>query len=271
VDALMGRRHVPSRQLARIEKELTSRDSVAEIESLVGRAARVVGLLTGELGLAMGPLLAEAVLRRLDLVPIDSEKALLVLTLESGVVRTVYVDLPTALPASSLQSVATALNERLAGSALREIHATLVERLRDLSLPDARAAELVNIFVQSGPDMFSWAQGEDDVHLGSVSVLAGQPEFTSSDRLRALMELTEQRQLLASVLRGRATAGGTQVTIGAEHGTPEFADLTIVTATYSADHVEGVLGVIGPTRMPYEKIVALVDATSDLVSRLLKD
>ena len=271
VDELMGRRNVSVGQRVRLEKELVGLSPPNELESLVERAARVLGLLTGELGLSVGPLLAEAVLRRLDLVPIHAEKALLVLTLESGVVRTVYVDLPTALPQESLAAVATVLNERLAGSTLREIHGTLTDRLRDIRLPDASARDLVNIFVQSGPEIFEWAVSGGDLHLGSISVVAEQPEFTSGESLRALMELTERRELLASVLQGRATTNGTQITIGAEHGAPELADLTIITATYSVGQLEGVVGVIGPTRMRYEKIVSLVDCTSSLVSSLLTD
>lgn len=271
VDELMGRRNLSAGQRARLEKELVGASPANELESLVQRAASVLGLLTGELGLSVGPLLAAAVLRRLDLVPVHSEKALLVLTLESGVVRTVYVDLPTALPAETLSAVSAVLNERLAGETLREIHGTLTDRLRDIRLPDASASEFVNIFVQSGPEIFEWALSGQDVHLGSVSVLADQPEFNSGERLRALMELTEKRELLASVLHGRGTTDGTQITIGTEHGTPELAGLTIVTAAYSVGQLEGVVGVIGPTRMRYEKIVAVVDTTSSLVSSLLDD
>lgn len=269
VDTLMDRHDVSSRQRARIEKELVVRHSASEIEEIVQRAARVLGLLTGELGLSVGPILAEAVLVKLDFVPIDSGKALMVLTLGSGVVRTVYVDLPAALPAQSLASVAQVMNERLAGSTLREIHATLVERLRDVHVPDPSADKLVNIFVESGPDIFDWVLGTEDIHLGSVSVLASQPEFHSGERLKALMELTEQRDLLASVLHGRATSIGSRITIGTEHGAPELSELTIITATYSADRFEGVVGVIGPTRMPYEKILSVVECTSSLVSNLV--
>jgi heat-inducible transcriptional repressor len=271
VDELMGRRNLSAGQRARLEKELVGASPPNELEALVQRAASVLGLLTGELGLSVGPLLAEAILRRLDLVPVHSEKALLVLTLESGVVRTVYVDLPTALPAETLSTVAGVLNERLAGESLREIHGTLTERLRDIQLSDASASDFVNIFVQSGPEIFEWAVSGQDVHLGSVSVLADQPEFNSGERLRALMELTERRELLASVLDGRGTTDGTQITIGAEHGAAELTGLTIVTAPYSVGKLEGVVGVIGPTRMRYEKIVALVDTTSSLVSKLLED
>lgn len=271
VDGLMDRARVTPEQQAKLHRELLGSEPDSELEILVRRAARVLGLLTGELGLAVGPILAEAVLVRLDLVPVDSEKALLVLTLESGVVRTVYVDIPTALPESSLRAVATVLNERLAGDTLRQIHRTMSERLRDVQLPDDSAKELVNIFVESGPDIFEWAVEERDVHLGNVSVLADQPEFTSSERLRKLMELTERRDLLASLLGGRSVARGPQITIGEENQAPELAELTVVTATFTVGHVEGVVGVIGPTRMPYDKVVGLVDCTSSLVSRLVRN
>lgn len=269
VDQLMARGSVSTVQRARIERVLLGDESMTELEALVQRAARVLGLLTGELGLSVGPAIASAILRKLDLVAIDSSKALLVLSLESGVVRTVYVDLPTSLPQTTLEAVSRILNERLSGSTLREIHETLVDRLRDVQLSDQSAEALVNIFVESGPDIFAWVTRDSDVHLGNASVLAEQPEFRSEERLKALMELTERRDLLATVLGERAGSDGPRITIGSEHGAPELAELTIVTATYSVNNLHGVVGVIGPTRMPYEKVVALVDCTSSLVSNLV--
>ncbi len=269
VDALMGRRRLPASQRAKIEQELTSVEFTA-VEELMGRAAQVLGLLTGELGLAIGPALATAILESLELVPVSSEKALLILTLESGVVRTIFVDLPTVLPRETLAVVATALNERLAGTTLGEIRDGLRERLRDVSLEGEGVRDLVNIFVQSGPDIFDWAATEREVHVGNASVLAEQPEFTDSERLKALLELTERRQLLASILGERRGGDGPQITIGGEHGTPVLEDLTLVTATYSVGKLEGVVGVIGPTRMAYDKVVAIVDCTSTLVSKLTR-
>lgn len=267
VDALMGRRPVPASQRAKIEKELAAPE-VSALEDLVSRAAQVLGLLTGELGLAVGPALATTVLQRVELAPVSFEKVLLILTLESGVIRSVFVDVPSALPRETLAAVAAALNERLAGSTLEEIREGLEARLRDLSVEGAEVNQLVNIFVQSGPDIFEWAARDREIHLGSAAVLAEQPEFTSGERLRALIELTEKRQLLASILGDREAVDGPQVTIGTEHGAPELEDLTIVTANYRVGSLQGVVGVIGPTRMPYEKVVAIVDCTSALVTKL---
>ena len=97
----------------------------------------------------------------------------------------------------------------------------------------------------------------------------GSPEIQIALLSERIDHLTEQRELLASVLHGRATAGGSHITIGAEHDAPELSGLTIITATYQLDQVEGVVGVIGPTRMPYEKVLAVVECTSSLVSNLV--
>ncbi|MFQ5689219.1 MAG: heat-inducible transcriptional repressor HrcA [Gemmatimonadota bacterium] len=268
VDAIMDRSPIPARQRARIEKQLSVADTSA-VDGLIARAAQILGLLTGELGLAVGPALSDAVLSRLELVPISAEKALLVLTLESGVVRTIYVDLPSRLPTQSLTSVARALNERLAGATLSQIQEGLRDRLRDLSVAGP-AEEFINIFMQSGPDIFDWVLQGRHVHLGSASVLAQQPEFTTQERLRALIDLTERRELLASILGERPSGSGPQVTIGTEHGTPVLDELTIVTANYCIGALQGTVGVIGPTRMPYEQVVAVVDCTSTLISKLAR-
>jgi heat-inducible transcriptional repressor len=83
------------------------------------------------------------------------------------------------------------------------------------------------------------------------------------------MELTETSQRLASTLRGRAERPGITITIGGEHGDPLLGKLTVVTAEYRAGALSGVIGVIGPTRMPYDKVVSVVTHTSRLVSALL--
>lgn len=267
VDALMRWGDIRARDRAKIERELLDADA-GGVEDLMGKAARVLSLLTGELGLAVGPTLATATLERLEIVPLSSEKVLLVFTIESGVVRTVYVDVTARVPRATLQAVSQALNERLAGSAISEIQTTLRERLGDLSFDNKGAEELMNIFVHSGPDIFEWARREREVHLGSAAALTEQPEFTTSKRLRQLLLLTERRELLASVLGDRGRSDGPHVTIGAEHGQPELEELTIVTANYSVGSLQGTVGVIGPTRMPYDKVVSIVDWTSDLLTRL---
>lgn len=255
----------------RIASELDGVGSSA-VERLVRQATRALGLLSRELGIAAAPRLEGAVLERLDLVRVSSTKVLLVAQVRSGLVRTVYVDLPCDVPEDTLVTLALLLNERLTGLTLQEIRETVSDRIRDAAPGDDPATEeILNIFMQSGPELFDWPEMEAaEIHLGDTSVLAGQPEFTSGERLKGLLELTERRELLAQVLGVRSHPAGLQITIGGENPTEELSEFTLVTAEYRVGGLKGVIGVIGPTRMPYEKVIAIVEHTSSLVNRILE-
>jgi heat-inducible transcriptional repressor len=271
VDTLMGPVRLTAPDQRRLRRELGEADGAPALERLIQRAAQVLGLLTGELGMALVPRLDEAVLEKLELVAASSEKVLLVLTLKSGVVRMVYVDLPMSVPAEALIPVALVLNERLAGRTLREIRRTLPERLRDAAPGgDTAAVELLDIFVEAADELFDAPEiAGSDVVLGRTSVLASQPEFASGSRLKSLIELTEERELLAEVLGARAHETPFTITIGGEHAQAALSDFTLVTAEYRIGNLAGVLGVIGPTRMRYERVAALVDRSGALLTELL--
>jgi heat-inducible transcriptional repressor len=227
-------------------------------------------VLTQELGVAMGPRLSTSVLRSLDLVRISEERLLMVLALEGGSVRTVFVEVAGSIAESALAEVTKVLNERLAGLTLEQIRSSVGLRLRDsVTVRDAR--ELLNIFVQEAEALFDekMALGEDRVLFGEAAVLAEQPEFAAADRMRRLIELTDRPQALADALRKRGETSGISITIGTEHDDERLRDFTVVTAEYHAGSLTGVIGVIGPTRMPYEKVISLVNHTSQLLSELL--
>lgn len=271
VDCIMRPRKLTAVERERLATEIDAVGSSA-VDRLVGRAIRALSLLSRELGVAVAPSLAEAVLERLELIQVSSQKVLMVMTIRSGFVRTVYVDLPGEVQAEVLKQVNMVLNERLGGLTLQEVRDTLPERLRDSSVSaGSDTEELLNIFVQSGAELFDWeALDTGEVHLGQTSVLASQPEFTSGEQLKGLIELTEQRDLLARILGNRKHEGGLQITIGAENANAALSGFTLVTAEYRVGDLKGVIGVIGPTRMPYEKVVAFVDYTSTLVNSVLK-
>jgi len=270
VDQMIEPAPLSAGERERLEAELDLTGASA-VERLVERAARALSLFTLELGIAILPRLDDAILEKLDLIQVSSSKLLMVTSIRSGVVRTIFVDLPVEVPTDTLATVAMVLNERLAGLSLREIRETLPARLRDAQPAVEGASELLNIFVQSGAEFFDWPRtAASEVHLGQTSVLATQPEFTSGERLKGLIQLTEQRDLLAETLKEREHRDGLVVTIGGEHSPRELAGFTLVTAEYRVGGLSGVVGVIGPTRMPYEKVITLVDYTSSLVNEILK-
>jgi heat-inducible transcriptional repressor len=248
-----------------LEAELTAAASASEL--LLGRAAQVLGILTHELGVAVAPALESIVLERVELAPVSGDRMLLVLNLQSGVVRTIYIRLPGAMGRDHLGDVERLLNERLAGLRLREIRATYADRLRDAGATP-EVAELLDIILAEGEGLFDVSEARDAVLLGRTSVLIEQPEFASSEQMRTLVALTDRRDLLREALERRRQEG-LAVTIGAEHGDPGLAPFTLVTATYRRAGATGVIGVLGPTRMPYDKIIGLVEHTGRLIEGLL--
>jgi heat-inducible transcriptional repressor len=273
VDSLLNS---PSGAIVVAERERLREDlagSSSTIENILRRAAQSLGVLTQELGVALGPRLDASVLRRLELVRVGSEKLLLVLTLDGRVVRTVFVEVRGALADSAVAEVTRVLNERLAGHTLRELRTSVAERLRDSSTKP-EAEDLLNIFVQEGEQLFDAAlpMSEGSVIVGQASLLAEQPEFSGADSLRRLLTLTEEPARLADALRRKHEGDvrpGVCITIGGEHGDPRLDQFTVVTAEYHVGPLAGVIGVIGPTRMPYDKVISLVQHTSRLLSDLL--
>jgi heat-inducible transcriptional repressor len=269
VDSLMEPAPLSRQEAERLAEEITSGGSA--IEAILRRAAQSLSVVAQELGVAIGPRLDHATLQRLELVRASQERLLLVLTLGGGAVRTIFVEVPGQIAETALAEVTVVLNERLAGLTLRDIRKSLAARLRD-SARDPGARELLNVFVQECDQLFDIPVGaaDDGVVLGQTSVLAEQPEFSKGENMRRLLTLTDERQDLAAFLRQRSDSPGIRITIGTENGDPRLAGFTVVTAEYRTGALSGVIGVIGPTRMPYEKVVALVRHTSTLLSDLLQ-
>ncbi|HEX6693529.1 MAG TPA: heat-inducible transcriptional repressor HrcA [Longimicrobiales bacterium] len=269
VDTLMRPLRLAAAEQRRLRKEFADSDTGSPLEAIIRRAAQVLGLITGDLGVAVSAGTDEVVLEKIELALVSSDKILLVLTLRNGTVRTIYVDVPIAVPAETLSAVTSILNERLAGRTLSEIRRTLPERLRDTGHGDAGAVELLNIFVQSADELLQpLDRMPEQLHLGRASVLANQPEFASGTQLKNLIELTEQRDLLSDVILGREHETTTKITIGTEHNHPRLVPFTLVTSEYRLGNLTGVIGVMGPTRMPYEKVAAIVEYTSLLMTEL---
>jgi heat-inducible transcriptional repressor len=268
VDSLMRVAPIASPDREKLAEQLSASGG-STIEAILRRAAQSLSVLTQELGMAVGPRLDQIVLQRLELVRLSSERLVLVLSLQGGAVRQIFVEVGERIADNAVAEVSVVLNERLGGLTLREIRASLAARLRDAN-PGSNTRELLNIFVEERDSIFDDPLRRDEsLVLGQTSVLADQPEFASSDQMRRLLALTESNEHLTELLRRRHINPGLSITIGNEHGDPRFENFTIVTSEYRAGSLAGVIGVIGPTRMPYEKVIAVVTHASRLVSDLL--
>jgi heat-inducible transcriptional repressor len=268
VDSLLVSPSVKTAEQAVLHDEIKGASTA--IDAILRRAAQTLGVLTQELGVALGPQLDAAILQRVELMRLASDRLLMVLALERGVARSIYIELPIEIVDDAIAAVALVLNERLGGLTLREIRSTLSARLRDAQA-SGDASELLNVFLEEGEQYFANAARADDVAvvIGKPSLLAEHPEFATGDSMRQLLAFTETPSNIADVLRRRSPQPGITITIGNEHGDPRLDRFTIVTAEYHFGSLSGVIGVIGPTRMPYRKVISLVGHASRLVSDLL--
>jgi heat-inducible transcriptional repressor len=236
------------------------------IEGLLEKAAQVLGVVSKELGFSFSVSFDQAVLEQLQLVPVSSERLLMILVLRAGIARTMFVEVASGLPQEAVEKVARVLNERLSGLTLKEIRNTLADRVRDSAT--GASGELINIFVEEAEELFSGVSVDDSaMSMSSAQMLADQPEFSTRQKMQDLLSLTERRDVLQEALRQRPGAGLT-VTIGAENVDPTLSGFTLVTGTYDVDGLSGVIGVMGPTRMPYAKVIALVEHASRLIGGL---
>src|SRR5256886_9388235 len=156
VDSLMRLPPVSPSDSDQIREELTGERTA--VDRILERAAQVLGVLTKELGVAVGPSLDDAVLERLELLQVSSERLLLVLSLRSGVVRTIFVEVPSHMAPDAVRQVAVVLNERLGGLQLREIRATLSDRLRDAA-GGSRAPQPLHTLISEGAQLFGLPAG----------------------------------------------------------------------------------------------------------------
>jgi len=169
VDSLMRRASATAAETGRLTDELSAVGPSSTIATILRRAAQSLSVVSQELGVALGPRLDGAILQRLELTRLSHERLLLVLTLQAGGVRTIFVEVGGQIADSAINEVAHVLNERLSGLSLSDIRATLATRVRD-SASSRDVHELLNVFVQEGDVLFDvpLVPDDDSVVLGQT-------------------------------------------------------------------------------------------------------
>jgi heat-inducible transcriptional repressor len=240
----------------------------AEPDSVVHIASQLLSECTRQLGFVVAPRLERIVLRRISLVRLSSERVLVVLVASSGAVHRRVITGDRDWEQRELDRCAELLSQRAAGRSLLEVRAALVDeaaRLRE------RAGELLVRAIELGRRAL--AAGGDDVDLVIETRLAllDQPEFRDPQRVRDLFGALETKQRLLEVLDGMLESDGVCVVFGDEIEEPGLRHCALVASRYGGSEAPlGTLGVIGPVRMDYGRVIPLVDFLSQTITgRLL--
>jgi heat-inducible transcriptional repressor len=263
VDTLLRLKPILPADRQHIHQELEG--NWKSVQEVLSHTAQVLGMVCKEVGVALAPRLYAGVFQRIELIPVAHRKVLLVLMLTSGLVRNIVAEVDSDIPAGVLTDACRFLNERLSGCSLRDIKTQFDKRLEDVP-PINR--KVIQLFIQYTDYLFDFQENEQ-VHFGGTTHIVSQPEFsTDSGRLSRLLEFLEHKQTVSRWLHQRPHDHQVTITIGHEHPQGEIQACSVVTSMYQIGNMTGVIGVIGPTRMPYSRLVAIVGYTSRVLSRM---
>ena len=264
VDTLLTFRPPERDAVRRVEAGL--RDEGAPALALAGTASTLLSELTQLAGVVTVPKREHAAWRQIELLPLGGQRVLAILVFQDGEVQNKVFELERPLGAEALARIAAQLNETFAGRDLHEIRGKL---LAEMQQARATMNEQMLAAIGMAERMFAGNQGEQ-VLLAGEKHLLGFAALGNVDRLRRLFEAFEQKRELLGVLDRCVAAEGVQVFIGEESGYGALDECSMVTAPYHAEgRVVGVLGVIGPTRMAYDRVVPIVDLTARLMTATL--
>lgn len=233
-----------------------------QMEDVIDHAAQVLSSLTRYTAVVLPPTGVQPRIRTLQLVPVSAGSALVVVVTDSGVVRDTVIRVSEQLDSDTLYTISKALTAELTGRTLAEA----AERLPAMSARLRENEELlhgVDAFLQETNEK----AGHGHVAVGGTSNMLSYPEYNDMEKARAFLSLMETRDKLASIIAQQDTMAFT-VRIGPETGVPEMADCSIVTATYSTGSGQGTIGVIGPTRMQYSRVLSVLGTMGHQLSEL---
>lgn len=265
IDSLLKIRPISEILIAQLKERLTAEQ---QPQKMVEAASNFLAGITRLAGLVTTPRQEHASLRQIEFLRLSDHRILVILVTNQHQVQNRIIHLDRDVSAGELQQAANYLNEHYAGQDLRSMRQLMVHELevvrQDMDRIMRSAIELAQKTLEGGEE-----PQEDLVIAGHVRLMDYQ-ELSSVDKLRQLFDAFNQKRELLGILDKCIHAQGVQIFIGYESGYRVLDDCSVVTAPYMAEGDRmGVLGVIGPTRMAYDRIIPIVDVTAKLLGAAL--
>ncbi len=253
-----------------ILQELQTRlDPDQDAKGLVESASSMLSAVTQMAGVVTVPRRDESALRQIEFLPLSERRILAIMVTNEKEVQNKILHLEREFSPSELRQAANYLNEMFSGKGIGAVRDSL---LRDLDAVRADMNRMMVSAIELGGQLFSSQdEGGNNYVLAGEANLMDYQELSDIDKLRQLFDAFKQKREILHLLDKSISAEGVQIFIGQESGYSVFDDCSVVSAPYSVDgRVLGVLGVIGPTRMAYERVIPIVDITAKLLGAALK-
>lgn len=236
-----------------------------DIEEILEDSSRVLARISNQLGVVLSPRFYQGILEKIEFVPISEKKIMLILTIKSGLVKTILMEVESTIHRERLTETASILSERLHGLSLKQVKDTLEERLRD---PGRGDLGLIRMLIESS-DRFFTSKVYSDFHCDGTKNIVVQPEFEDQEKMSKILDLVENKEIIIKMLNEQESFDGVSISIGEENKEELMKNCSLITTTYNVGETSGTIGVIGPTRMQYKQIVALVKFMAETLGYLL--
>jgi heat-inducible transcriptional repressor len=264
VNSLLTIQPLDQAAIQQVEQELTLKQPM---QGLISSASSLLSGLSRMAGLVTLPKRQRLILRQVEFLPLSERRILVILVLNESEVqnRVIYAD--KEFSAYELQLAANYLNSEFAGKDLYMIRKGLLTALQE---DRQRMDQLLGTTIEVAEKAFTEPQPTDDYVVAGQAHLFDLANDTGVERVRQLFDAFSKKHSILHLLDQALTAEGVQIYIGGESGLEILNDCSVITAPYMVDNkVVGVLGVLGPTRMAYDKVIPLVDITAKLLSAAL--
>ena len=265
VDSLLDIQTLAGAEEERIRKEYNARSK--ELEDMMISTSHMLSALSHYTGMVLSPRLDTTLLRRLQLIPLGGNQILVVVVSQTGLIRHRVVAMNRSVSPDRLAAISNVLNERLKGLPLSEVRTQILDHIEAAQQEQAEAFSLVKDLVR---EAFDLRQNGQELYVDGRENIIGFPDFDNYNQLSALLRVVEEKNLLASILDKEIKKGGLTVKIGSENKRPELRGVSLVSSTYKmGENAVGVLGIMGPRRMEYARMIALVEGITRIVNQML--
>lgn len=237
-----------------------------KMEEVFQETARMISHMTHNISLVSAPQLTGCKFKYLQFLPLDEQRVIVVIVTDTGYVDNKIMMIPKGATEEDLRRISDGINRRLSGMSLGAIKQSLFNQARDEVIPNER---IVTSAIDTIMDVMSSHQSEK-VYLGGTTQMLQQPEFRNVDKIQTMLSVLEEKSRLNDILQ-EGTEDGIIVKIGQENKCADIHNCSVVQATYRIDgEVVGKVAVLGPTRMEYGRIIALLKFMHNHLGNLLK-
>lgn len=279
VDNILEEARLSRADLRAIDKVFTSSgiDSAISSERIMEKMSHVLSELSENVGIVVSPSLADNRLSHIEFVQLSDKRILVVLVTAANSIHNKIIRLEDNLTQEELEQTARYLNREFAGKSLLEIRADILELMREEKALYDRL--LRNAILLCDMSLEGEESSSGDVYVDGASNILSKPDFVDVDRMRELFRTFEEKSRLIKILNEcvareqPSMPGDVHVVIGREHSSSSMRNCTLITAPYrlgSNEHL-GTLGVVGPMRIEYSRIMAMVNYMARLIERRLNE